>query len=332
MAKRKRLTPLQQPAETKDAGLPPAPPTGLAQGLSRAPVAQVAGDAAQASAAEEMAAHMAEARAQGLLLVTLPLGRIDLTHLHRDRILPADLTADEDMAALITSIRARGQQVPVDVVRLTGDPRERYGLISGMRRMTALRHLFDETGDDRFGRVTARVVTPENAPDAYLTMVEENEIRADISYWERARIALKAVEAGAYPDRQAALRGLYGNVSRAKRSKIGSFIGLVAALDGHLRYPTALPERRGLALAKALDDQDVITKIREQLAASPPNSAEAEQALLDRALKTPAPARPAPAPVDVARDGDRLILSGPGLDGDFQRDLTAWLRKRASSK
>jgi ParB family chromosome partitioning protein len=41
------------------------------------------------------------------------------------------------MAALVTSLRARGQQVPIEVVAREGG----YGLISGLRRVMALREI-----------------------------------------------------------------------------------------------------------------------------------------------------------------------------------------------
>ena len=53
-----------------------------------------------------------------------------------------------------------------------------YGLISGWRRLTALQALHAETGEARFATVQALVRRPETAADAYVTMVEENEIRA----------------------------------------------------------------------------------------------------------------------------------------------------------
>lgn len=321
MAKRKRLS-----LEPTPAGIETKP---MPSPVAAAPIAQVAGAASEAAAMREMSDYLAHARAKGLLLTTLPLSKIELGHLERDRL----LAEDEEMEALVTSLRARGQQTPIEVTRLPGDPRERYGLISGMRRVTALMRLHRETGEDRFARVTARILPPTNAPDAYLAMVEENEIRADLSFWERARVVVKAVEAGAFPDRAAALKGLYGSVSRAKRSKIGSFVTVVAALDGTLRFPTALSEKRGLALAKALSDPAHLPRIEAALRDAAPQDAEAEQAILMRAAASPRPTKakpPAPpGPVTVLREGDRLVVSGPGVDASLMRDLKAWLSNRA---
>jgi ParB family chromosome partitioning protein len=84
-------------------------------------------------------------------------------------------------------------------------------------------------------------------------MVEENEIRAGISFYERARLAAEAAKLGIYPDPAAAIAALFTSASPAKRSKIGSFVRVHEALGPALRYPTAIPERLGLALAAALD-------------------------------------------------------------------------------
>jgi hypothetical protein len=82
-------------------------------------------------------------------------------------------------------------------------------------------------------------------------MVEENEIRAGMSFYERARLAAEAAKLGIYPDPAAAIAALFASASPAKRSKIGSFVRVHEALGDALRYPTAIPERLGLALAAA---------------------------------------------------------------------------------
>jgi hypothetical protein len=333
----------------------------------------VAGDAAGSAALQEMADFIAQARAEGRLIVSLPLGRVEADHLERDRLPPPgpdagpEAAAGEEMEALVESLRARGQQVPIDVVRLRNRPGERFGLVSGLRRLTALRRLHAETGEARFATVKARVIAPENAADAYLSMVEENEIRAGLSFYERARVALKAAEAGAYEDTRAALRGLWAHVSRAKRSKIGSFLLVVEALDGALRFPAALSEKRGLQLAGALKaEPDLGPRLRAALEAGPAADAEAEWARIaealqgdvSRAKRGPADA-PGDAPGDGAGDGaadgaadgtdgaasgtdgtdgspavrltggrGRIVLSGPGVDEALRRELEVWLEAR----
>ena len=320
MAKRKRLTP------ANPMFLEPAPETKSAAPL-RAPIADVAREASATAAAEEMARSMAEARTQGRMVIAVPLAQIRRDHLTRDRV-----SVDEDeMAPLVESLRVRGQQTPVDLVDLWPNKAgPRYGLISGWRRCLALERLHAETGEAQFSEVLALLRRPEDSSQAYVAMIEENEIRAGLSYYERARIVLRAVEAGAFADAGAALRGLFASASRAKRSKIGSFTTIVSALDGALRFPRALGERQGLALAQALEaDPDLAARLAGILRLEAPESAEAELALLQKALKPAKPARPKRPPVQVLRRSSREVsLIGEGLDETFLKELEAWVAKR----
>lgn len=264
MAKRKRLTP---PAAALSEG--PAPETkafGLAPGFggpSRPPIAAVAGDAAASAALAEVASAFAEARSEGRLVQRLPLAAVEASHLIRDR-----LGEDgEAMEGLMASLAAHGQRSPIDVTEIAPG---RYGLISGWRRLTALARLQARTGEARFGSVLALVRQPASAAAAYVAMVEENEVRLSLSYYERARIAAKAVDLGVFATEKAALQALYANASRARRSKIGSFLTLYRALDPVLRFPAGIGERLGLALAGLVASRPAhLARLVEALAAQP---------------------------------------------------------------
>lgn len=330
MAKRRRLT----PAQSDYLDTAPLRPPALGAGAAMAPIAQVSGDAAARAALADLAAEVEAARAQGLMLERLPLAAIDIQHLVRDR-----MVQDEDeMAALIASLEARGQQTPVEVVRLPHPVDGRtHGLISGWRRLTALTRLYERTNDPRFAFVRALVVEPESAQAAYVAMVEENEIRVNLSHYERARIALRAVEEGVYESRREALLSLYNAAPRAKRSKIGSFMTLVEVLDPVLRFPTAIPERLGLALTRRLgEDPDLAIRLTERLRAADVGSAEAELRILTEASEPPAlsapPAsekgskrrvEPAPYPSDTyvgpIPAAPRSVLAAPGVQVKFDR-------------
>ncbi len=258
MAKRRRLSPARG-LELGPEGMPEverfaretspdqAPAAGIETKSSPSlpPIAAMAGDISRRAAIEEMAASLEIARHEGRLAEALPLDAIVEDHLIRDRA-----AIDEtEMEALTESLRARGQQVPIEVTELGGG---RYGLISGWRRLTALRRLAAEGQGPAI--VAAFLRRPDGDAAAYLAMVEENEIRADLGFWERGRIVARAVEAGVFEDTRAALLGLFGSVPRARRSKIGSFVTLVRLLDGTLRFPEALSEKAGLALEQRLRD------------------------------------------------------------------------------
>ncbi len=252
------------------------------------PIAQVTGEAAAQSALQELADDMGKARLEGRMVVQVARGDIISDHLTRDRV----LVDDEDMQALIASIRTHGQRTPIEITPLAG-PSGKYGLISGWRRLAALEHLQKQTGDSRFDTVLALLRQPKDAADAYVSMVEENEIRVGLSYYERARIAAIATERGVFETEKQALLSLFAAASRAKRSRIRSFIELYHALDGVLRFPAALKERQGLALVEALRrDEATRARIIRGLQTGDAETAEAEQQLIARLIAPPkAPAK-----------------------------------------
>ncbi|WP_204115917.1 ParB/RepB/Spo0J family partition protein [Shimia biformata] len=347
MAKRKRLsgpnpdylpkggleTEAMFPAYADGGYLRPAPP-----------IAEVAGEAAATAALDEVSSAWETARLNGRLVLELPLSDVQLDYLVRDRV----AEDDDEMRSLMASIAARGQQTPIEVADL-GDGT--FGLISGWRRCRALDRLLEDTGEDRFGTVLALLRRPEESSDAYLAMVEENEIRVGLSYFERARIVAKSVDQGVFVTQRDALQALFANASRAKRSKIGTFQSIVRALDGHLRFPEAIGERLGLQLAKALDgDGEFASRIITDLERAAPTSAEAEQAILQAAL--------APAPVSAQKQSltggletdiavsDRsetvqlrpglqvqtrvdgsLVIRGAAVDADMRDALIGWLEQ-----
>ena len=337
---RKRLTPpnlgflIAAAPETKALSAP--------FGALSAPIARVAGDASASAALRDLAEEMRAARDEGRLVQNLPLAAVEVDHLVRDRI----LLDPEEMAALRQSLRARGQQSPIEVVDLG---HQRFGLISGWRRLTALRQLFEETAEPRFSAVQALLRRPDGASAAYLAMVEENEIRVGLSHYERARIAAIARDQGVFASDQAALRHLFATASRSKRSKIGSFITLHRALGEVLRFPAAIPERLGLALAQALEaDPTLAPALSRMLTTAAPASAEAEQTLLAVALqpkngsdsphsatsdRRPNGAEALAPGIWLHRSGPperpSYTLSGPGLDDSLLPRLSAWLRDTA---
>ncbi|OWU81675.1 hypothetical protein ATO6_23615 [Oceanicola sp. 22II-s10i] len=338
MAKRRRLAPPSPfhsdatagTGANADAPDPVAPPPRRSAG-SFAPIASVAGETSAAAALSELAETIEEARRGGRMVVDLPLDAVEADYLVRDRI----VVDEEEMRVLMESLAARGQQTPIDVTDLGGG---RYGLISGWRRLEALRRLAAEGRAPGGGHVLALLRRPEDATEAYVAMIEENEIRVGLSYYERARIAARAVDQGVFGSERDALRGLFHSASRAKRSKIGSFLTIVRSLDGALRHPAALGERAGLVLARALDtDPGLGPRLRAALEAAPPASAEAELKRLTAAAtsrRMPAEAAPAPAPAAAPQvtlerlDDNSLRLSGPGVTDALEAALARWLAGR----
>jgi len=337
MAKRKRLTPanptyLDTAPETKS--MSPLAPASL-----RAPIADVASEASATAALAQMSDELADARQSGRMTITLDLAQIKMDYLVRDRL----AVDDDEMQALIASLRDRGQQTPVEVADLGGGT---YGLISGWRRCQALTQLNLEDGGSR--QVLALLRRPSEAPDAYLAMVEENEIRVGLSYFERARIAAKASDQGVYESDKAALLSLFRAASRAKRSKIRSFLPVVRQLDGVLRFPQALGERMGLQLGKRLEeDADFAPRLKAQLDKADVSDAQTELAVIATALSPSREGKPSKAKADKAiqtayketeirpgvtlRDygkGKRVEIIGENLTPELRHRLLYWLKSQ----
>ncbi len=210
MAKRKRLTPLQSGALTPTPTTPESEGgTSPLPGLGRVPIAQVAGDASVAAAFETVRDELQSAQREGRMVLSLPLEAVRADYLIRDRLA---CDADE-MEALKQSIRHRGQQTPIEVTDLGNGE---YGLISGWRRLQALIELHKESGGlDRFEVVHALLRLPADRSDAYISMLEENEVRANLSYYERARIVVLSVDAGVFASDKRALQSLFSTASFA---------------------------------------------------------------------------------------------------------------------
>ena len=328
MAKRKRLTPADPERVEAGGGLSPASAFGAA------PIANVAGEASAEAALAEVSEALSSARSEGRLIEDIGLRAIDAHYLTRDRV----GVEGEEMEALVESIRTRGQQTPIEVVALGSD---RYGLISGWRRLAAMTRLSKEGGGHGFGTIAALVRTPASASEAYVAMVEENEIRVGLSYFERARIALKAVEQGIYSDTKAALLALFASASRAKRSKIRSFLPVVAALDGVLQFPHRLPERTGLQIARALEkDGDLGARLR--VAVQGAKTPEAEQAALVALVQGPGAPMRKKAPGETRHEvkkgvflswkpegaGGRYTIEGPKVTAELRYRLSEFLKGR----
>jgi ParB family chromosome partitioning protein len=340
MAKRRRLTPARtgylapgHPAQAAPAAA--ALPVLRGPEPAGAPIARIACEASTAAALAEVAGMLGAARAEGRLVQRLARAAIEIDHLVRDR-----LDSDEEaLRGLMGSIATHGQRMPIEVAEIAPG---RYGLISGWRRLTALARLEAETGEARFAEVLALVRQPAGAAEAYVAMVEENEVRLGLSYYERARIAARAVDIGVFGTEKAALQTLFASASRARRSKIGSFLRLYRALDGALRFPAAIPERLGLALAKRIEgDPACAAALRADLAARPAATLAEEVGRLTAATAPPRAATPAAEDAPEGRTEPRpgvfltvsggwtqpvLTLAGPGVDPAFRERLEAWLQ------
>lgn len=178
----------------------------------------------------------------------LPLPEIDPAALLRDRTTVDPAALD----ALKTSIAVEGLRMPIEVWRLTtprpnpaGGPDHRYGLISGLRRLTACRALGHET-------IPAFLRTPDSIASAMAAMVSENEHRSPVSPWEKGTLILATLEEGHFDTLDAATAALYPLAARPTRARYRAFSTVVECLAGHLSTPERLSTQRMDRLAAAL--------------------------------------------------------------------------------
>ena len=295
-----------------------------------APIAAVAAEAAAAAdprpAAERAeaardrtdASAWREAQGLGLVMMDLATDAIDADALVRDR----SAIGAEELEELKLSIAKNGLRLPVEVFTL---PAGGYGLLSGYRRLMAVRALRAISGDERYDRIRAVLRDPEAMGGPIAAMVEENEVRAGLSQYERGRIAVLAAQQGAFPNVEAAVEALFPVASRAKRSKIRSFALVFEELGDMLAFPELLREKDGLRLASALRE-GAEGRLRESLALNSPTSAEEEAGFLDKALaglsvKAPDPRRGG----RPKREAAARVALPSGLIVEAHEEASGWI-------
>jgi ParB family chromosome partitioning protein len=239
-----------------------------------------------------------EAREAGRVLSVLPLAEVRTDGLPRDRLDLDGVAAAEEMEELKASIRARGQREPIEVYV---DDAGRYQLKKGWRRLSALRALFQETGEARFETVVARVASAgEGRVALYVDMVEENAVRQDLTFAEMAAVAIKAAAdpAAELASVDEAVARLYGSLQRTKRSYIRQFAALLEAVGDALTHPKSIGRDLGVEAARALRARPgIVGPLRARLAAA--ETAEAQNAALAWAVEAraePEPEADAPTP------------------------------------
>ncbi len=300
MAKRRRLTaPNATELEQLEAGFAAKPSLNPFEGQASAPpIAQVAAEAATLSGMASVtdrvtlaqdqadAALWRDAQSDGLVAQKIPLSQIDADFIRRDRM----KDDEEEMQELLVSLREHGLRTPIEVTPSD----DGYGLISGYRRLSAFQRLAET--DPGFETIPAFIREAGTGQGAYVSMVEENELRSNLTPYERGRIAVLAAGQGVFPSSDAAVDVLFAAASKAKRSKVRGFAKVHEALGDLLQFPLALSEKSGLKLAAALRDGSQ-AQLREALAGTNAKDAKSEWATLEGALNA------VPSRQDASRGG-----------------------------
>jgi ParB family chromosome partitioning protein len=175
-----------------------------------------------------------------------------LHHLPIAEIAPHALLRDRtalDPAALHLlqhSIATEGLRTPIEVWRLsTPNNGHTYGLISGLRRLTACRALGHTT-------IPAFLRAPQTIAQALASMVTENEIREPVTPWEKATLILNAIHEGHFDTPDTAIAALFPALPRTTRTRIRNHVSVVEALAPLLTDPTGLTTRQLDTLAAAI--------------------------------------------------------------------------------
>ncbi|MQQ10073.1 chromosome partitioning protein ParB [Epibacterium sp. SM1979] len=280
---------------------------GIDQELSRTavrpPIADVVADAAmrasplpqadrEAQAKDKAdAERLREAEGKGLVAVEIPIHEITADALSRDRM---DLDEDE-MQELMTSISVNGLRLPIEVyVPQYVTDGGQFGLISGYRRLAAIRRLNAKSGGARYTTIAAFVREPNGVKDALIAMIEENEVRAGLSQYERGRAAAMAVYDGVFTSVDEAVSVLFQTASKAKRSKIRSFALVHEDLGDLLSHAVSFSERQCLRLAAALR-AGLTEDIRAALERADPRDGEEEWLVMLPLVEQAEGATPDPA-------------------------------------
>ncbi|MDP0926201.1 ParB/RepB/Spo0J family partition protein [Paracoccus onubensis] len=290
MAKRRRLeTPSSADLDRIEAEFRRETSQG-GPGRGLAPIAQVAADSATQAHAEDVDARASRAKSEadaarlhaaeesGLLMVEIPLEEINEVAMIRDRM----VMSEEQMQEMRYSIAAHGLRMPIEVFELDrpGDTGHRYGLLSGYRRLLAVKGLYELTEAEKYARIRAIIRPRADADAAFVSMVEENEVRAELSHFERGRIAVIAGQQGAFANTEDAVNKLFASGSKAKRSKVRSFALIFEELGDMLEFPEGLTEKRGLRLSTALR-HGAEASLRKVLSDHLPSNADEEWTVIE---------------------------------------------------
>jgi ParB family chromosome partitioning protein len=306
-----------------------------------APIAQVAAEAASAyepGTAEDRASQARdeadasayrEATDQGLIILEIPIADVELLSIPRDRTTLDKAALDE----LEHSISLHGQRLPIEVYALPdAENGKSFGLLSGYRRLLAQQNLFNRTGMPGFAKIKAVLRDPEQMGGAFVAMVEENEIRQDLSHYERGRIAVIAAQQGAFHNTEEAVNEMFAPASKAKRSKIRSFAMIFEELGDVLNFPETFREKDGLRVAQALRG-GADKRLREVLGTGQGVDAKSEWALIEAVLNEQSdeikdPKRGGRPSINVPKsgwDGQDVLRTSTGVAMRYEADSNGYV-------
>lgn len=188
---------------------------------------------------------------------------MDIHHIPTDQILDDALLRDrshlpEDaLQDLVFSISRDGLRQPIELFELAEPPEgspdiHRYGLISGLRRLSAIRRLAAWRANGDFATIPAFIRTPATIPEAMAQMIAENEIRENLSPWERGLTIVTAVNRGLFDSIDQAIVALHPTALKQKRNRLRTLALVAEELEGHFSTPETLTQSQMERLSAAL--------------------------------------------------------------------------------
>lgn len=243
----------------------------------------------------------------------IALDLIDADALPRDRA----ASDPEALAELQSSILAEGLRQPIEIYPIYGDDgSDRWALISGYRRLSVFRALGRDT-------IPAFLRQPADYSAALTAMVSENEMRAQISPWEKAALIHTCLRSQVYDTADAAIDALFPALSRQKRSRIRGHLMVVEMFDGLFSTPERLSVSRLDRLAAALRagwEDILLSALPHHRSHSLDSQWQALAPVLAEALS---PTQISPAPTD--RGAPRRVRTiRPGLTVRRELTRTGW--------
>jgi ParB family chromosome partitioning protein len=234
----------------------------------------------------------------------VPLAEIEACALTRDR---TGLDAGP-LTELEISIAASGLRQPIEIFPLAA-PYDgmTFGLLSGYRRLYAFRNLLERTRQDRYAVIPAFVRERRDLAEAMAAMIEENEIRAGISPYERGLICVMARNQGAFGSIEQAVDGLYPNADRNKRTRLRAIAHFAEEIGGFFSAPEKLSQQQigRIMQAHAAGFGDLLrTALEESSHTDPAHQWLLTQPILDEAedhARNPEPSRGPGRPRRVVR-------------------------------
>ncbi|NOD77566.1 ParB N-terminal domain-containing protein [Ruegeria sp. HKCCD4332] len=234
---------------------------------------------------DALAHELVRLRNEGLVTEHVALADVLTEKLTRDRKPGPDPELDE----LKASIRDIGLSNPIRLERRADG---RFELIQGMRRLSAYRALFEETGEEIYAKIPAGISEANDLDNSYRRMVDENLIRKDISFAEMGALARAYAEdpANECPDVDKAVSKLFKSASYTKRSYIRSFASLLMMMDKALMHPNDIPRNVGVELKRKFDaTPGLVRRVTDTLLNEPDRDGAREVAILRSFLEEQEP-------------------------------------------